>query len=61
MSKGSREKHQRVEFASADDVIEQDEFTDEMCTQCGFFIKTATRDVCECCAAMETPNPGSFK
>jgi hypothetical protein len=61
MSKGSREKHKRVEFEATDDVIEQDEFADAMCTQCGFFPKTATRDVCDCCAAMESPNLGSFK
>jgi rubrerythrin len=61
MSKGSREKCKRVEFKLADDAVEQDEFADEMCDECGFFIKTANSDVCEVCEAMATPNPGSFK
>lgn len=55
MSKGSREKHFRAEFHHVDDHLENDEFGDAMCIECGFFPKTSTRDICDCCAAMESP------
>lgn len=59
MSRGSREKHSRPDYSEP--ACEHLDDEDPMCSQCGFFPKTATRDICECCESMEVPNPGSFK
>lgn len=61
MSKGSRERHCRVEFHQVDEPQDDDEFGDAMCVECGFFPKTSTRDICDCCAAMEVPTAGQMR
>jgi hypothetical protein len=58
MSKGSQAKRYVPDFNEPETEFEEE---NPMCTQCGFFVKKANRDICECCESMETPNPGSFK
>jgi hypothetical protein len=58
MSKGSQAKRYLPDFS--DEPAPEFEDENPMCEQCGFFVKTATRDICECCESMETPNPRSL-
>jgi uncharacterized paraquat-inducible protein A len=54
MSKRSREKHARPQFAPTD-AQPHDDADLEMCESCGFFPRLENRQICEECASMEQP------
>jgi hypothetical protein len=49
VSKSSRLKHEKPEF----EPVDRPHDDDELCSECGFFVKLPSREICGVCEEME--------